>query len=204
MIKIVLLQTKTMKKNILICSFLLLLTISLFSQEEIIKNVQETQEMIEMDAYRYHEVVFQSNLAAIGLQETKIRFYYTDWQRIPEEDPYLMDAKLIKIEIRYNIAASAEIYQEYIFDDNGILMYYYLKETGAVGYYNNATISLYIKNNKLLSFEKEELNEGGETVNDFKKSTFNKEEKALFESVSKKAEQYYAYFQEIRKLEQLK
>ncbi len=193
-----------MKTTILISGFLLLLSISLFSQDEIIKEVQETQEMIEMDAYRYHEVVFQSNLAAIGLQETKIRFYYTDWQRIPEEDPYLMDARLIKIEIRYNIAASAEIYQEYLFDDNGILMYYYLKETGAIGYYNNATTSLYFKNGNPLQFEKEELNEGGETEQTINKTRFSEEEKALFESVSKKAEQYSAYFQEIRKLEQLK
>ena len=62
---------------------------------------------MEKNPEQSHEVIFNTVLPAIGLQTSRVRFIYASRQPNPKRDPYLLEYRLLKVTVKYNIAASA-------------------------------------------------------------------------------------------------
>ncbi|MBN1797915.1 MAG: hypothetical protein JW822_05040 [Spirochaetales bacterium] len=82
-------------------------------------------------AHFRHEIVYNTMFPAIGLQTTAVQFFYYSGQVDPETDPYLLSHMLMKVKVTYNIAASAYYTIEYLYDEQGDLVFYYWMEEQA-------------------------------------------------------------------------
>lgn len=101
------------------------------------------------------------NVRAIGMQETKINFYY-----IQKEDSVYEDGNGVKfipqynpplkIQSEYNIAASQMDYISYYFDNSGALIYYLRI---SLGEYGTTKECYWFENMKLTRTEKYDANE---------------------------------------------
>jgi hypothetical protein len=125
---------------------------SLSADERIDKIRELYQRIQELDcgdvcAHFKHEIVYNTMLPAIGLQTTAVQFFYFSGQLDPETDPYLLTHELKKVKVTYNIAASAYYTIEYLYDENGDLVFYYWREETA---FEQNEKRFYFYNKKLL------------------------------------------------------
>ena len=182
-------------------SFLLFITFTnVNAQESTIKKIKELYYQVNEDNYQTHTAEMNTMRAAIGLQTTKIKFYYYSWQRNPEESSYELDYDLLKIETSYNIAASMEYQNEYLFDEKGNLVFYLRKAEGA---WENSSLRYYFDKNKLIKVISKGTNEDGKKMDytntsNFKQSDIN-EAKICFI----KATQYSDFFNEMNEIQLL-
>jgi len=168
--------------KILAMNFVLLFTVSNFSQTndekiEAIKNYCDSIENIINNSSGFPGDIFCDiittirNVRAIGMQETKISFYF-----MQKEDSVYDDGSTmlfipqynppIKIHIGYNIAASQIVDIEYFYNSFGELCYYYYFSKGE---YGNEEKKYWFDNFNLLQIE---------NYNDkSKKSTYKKQGK---------------------------
>ncbi len=102
----------------------------------------------------------QRNVRAIGMQETKITFYY--YQR--EDSVYEVDGAVyfiprynlpVKIMAEYNIAASQNVVTSYYIDGDK-----YLNRFISTGAYGNIYRNFWISGGELLKYSKKDSNEG--------------------------------------------
>jgi hypothetical protein len=189
-------NNKLMKKIAIILISFFLFAQQINAQNEIKAEIDSIQQMVNDDYYFWvHTVELKSMLAAIGLQSTQLTFYYCAWQSNPQYDPYEMEARLIMLEVKYNIAASVYYTQEYIFDEEEKLIYYMYKEEGA---YNNESLYYYFDNEKLVQLEKQETDKEIQILDvDIKEL-----EKAS--AIIEKAKSYSSVFKNLLDAEQLK
>jgi hypothetical protein len=80
-----------------------------------------------------HELRMSTVLAAIGLQVTDVRFYFTSCQAAPEKDPSLMDHALKMVAVTYNVAAGMKYRIEHLYDGKGNPVFCYWKEENEHG-----------------------------------------------------------------------
>jgi len=112
--------------------------------EEINKNIEDNYGF-----YLIHQLLFQSNVRAIGIQNTSIKFFYTQPQDSLIENNGNTEFLYVykpppKIKVEYNIAASQNITVEYYLDNEGNLIYYFYRTTGL---YTNGKEQYYFSNN---------------------------------------------------------
>ncbi len=184
-----------MRKTVIIFICFLFFVQYTNAQNEIKAKVYSIQQNIDDEWFRFHKVEFNSMLAAIGLQRTHLTFYYEAWQVDPQYDPYEMDARLIMLEVTYNIAASVDYTQEYLFDEDENLMFYMHKEEGA---YNNESLYYYFDKEELILLEKQGLEEEIEMLD---ADTETLDEAA---AITRKAKSYLLVFKSLLDVEQLK
>ncbi len=146
-------------------------------------------------------VTAKRNVRAIGVQETKIIFYYMQKddsvydngksvQYIPRNSPPL------KISIEYNIAASQRVSIAYYFDKE--LNYYKFISTGEYGYNEER---YWFDNSNPLGYEKYEAVNSKPTVQ--RNDKFSKEEYSNAILVLDHAREYKTLYETIFKAEQL-
>ncbi len=189
-----------MRKTVIIFICFLFFVQYTNAQNEIKAEVDSIQQMMDDDYYFWvHTVELKSMLAAIGLQTTQLTFYYCAWQANPENDPYEMEARLIMLEVKYNIAASVYYTQEYIFDEEENLIYYMYKEEN---YYesDSSTLYYYFDKEELILFEKLVL-DGEEEIKMLGADTETLDEAA---TIIEKAKSYSSVFKNLLDAEQLK
>ena len=192
-------NNKQMKKIAIILISFFLFAQHINAQNQIKASVDSIQQMVNDDYYFWvHTVELKSMLAAIGLQTTQLTFHYIASQANPEYDPYEMDANLIKLEVKYNIAASIDYTQEYIFDEDDKLMYYMYKEEDYYEPDSSQTLYYYFDNGGLILLEKQGIEEEIQILD----VDIEEQEKAT--AIIRKAKSYLLVFKSLLDVEQLK
>ena len=162
-----------MKKTYIINILFIFLSINVYSQNNDIKKIRERYKSIINEDITYHELKFNSVLPAIGPKHTAIKFYYESRQKNPEEDPYEMDSRIIKIEIKYNISAHSHYLVEYLFDNKEQLIFYFDKVEGM---FDNYEKRYYFKDKKLIRSMIKNMNEDGKLILNKSKLEFSEED----------------------------
>jgi hypothetical protein len=185
---------------IFICTFFI--TLNLSAQSEIKAKVDSIQQDVDRESFLTHTMEFNSLLAGIGDQKTTLKFYYISWQSHAEKDPHAMDTRLVKVELRYNIASSVDYTQEYIFNREEKLMYYMYKEEDNYEPDNSQILYYYYDNGGLVLLERVivENSKGKKT----EKLDFDDEEAGRVDMINFKAIAYLEAFKDMLDVEQLK
>ncbi len=156
----------------------------------------------------FHEVKFESILAAIGNQTTRVSFMYDSWQADPEQDPYRLGHRLLKVIVRYNVAAMRGFLVEYLYDEKERPVFYYSREEG---------VAYRIKDSKIVN-ERRYYFDGGTLImamvnvadDEGKKEKystagpFSKKDAALARTAFANAERYLKFFRHMVEIERLK
>jgi len=187
-------------KSILLSIVLLFSLKVVTAQENAIKKIKELYYQVNEDNYQSHTVELNTMRAAIGMQTTKIVFYYYSWQSNPEESPFELDYSLMKIETSYNIAASMEFTREYLFNEDGNLVFYLKK---AEGEWENLSIRYYLDKNKLIKVISKGTNEEGENLAYTSTKNFKLDDLNLVKLCILNANKYIDFFKEMTEIELL-
>ena len=99
-----------------------------------------------------HTLVLRMSYAAIGLQTTRIRFFFQARQQDPQNDPYQMVTEPVRIVVRYNTAASVLYYNEFLYAPSGALIFALLTQKAANG--RSEAIRLYYSGGRLLRVDR--------------------------------------------------
>lgn len=154
-----------------------------------------------------HTVNFESNVRAIGKQNTTISFYYTQpGDSVKEENGISEFIDIykppLKITIEYNIAASQKVSIEYYPDEKGKLVYFHYNTKGE---YTNGEEFFYFKDGKPVKIKYIATDEGKEVLEKYKtldkESGFAKEELKKCDSILKKFGEYIKFFDSMIKIE---
>ena len=177
--------------------------------EKVINTCKEIDSKIaEEGEYRnfimIHSINFESNVRAIGKQNTNIKFYYKQpGDSVVEKSNETQFIDLykspIKIIIEYNIAASQKININYYLNESGNLIYYHYISKGA---YGNEDKEYYFEGKQFLLFEIKKSSDSSDKVEvqykDFVESGITtKDEEALCLSIIQKADDYKKLFEQI-------
>jgi len=156
-----------------------------------------------------HTVNYESNVRAIGRQNTTIKFYYTQpGDSVKEENGNVEIIDLykppLKITIEYNIAASQQVLINYYPDEKGNLVLYHYVSKGA---YTNGEEFFYYNDGKPVKIKYMATDEGKEVLEKYKnyekESGFAKEELKKCEGILKKFGEYKIFFDNMIKIEKL-
>lgn len=188
-----------MKTTLLFLLFLSQLNI-IIAQENTLKKIKDLYYKANTDNYQTHKLNMNTIQAAIGLQSTDIIFFYDSWQSDPEESPYKLDYRVVKIEVSYNIAASMDYKIEYLFDENENLVFYFRK---AVGMWENSSLRYYLEKNKLIKIISKNINENGENEDYTNSKKFKKSDIDFAKQYIQKSKKYLAFFNEMIMIEKL-
>ncbi len=143
-------------------------------------------------------ITMKRNVRVIGMQDTKISFYY-----MQKEDSVYDDGKIVqfipqynpplKIHIEYNIAASQMEYYSYYFDNSGKLIYYLWISNGE---YGSSKKQYWFDNFKLLKIEGFKAHDKGSVINKTGNFTVDEQKSALeiMENAVSYVEEYYNLF----------
>lgn len=108
---------------------LLLITTTLFcGTPKAIQEIRKTYKTVVSND-QCHEIKTKTTLAAIGPQNTTIKYCFEHDQVDPENDPYLMRYTLRRVVVDYNIAGSDQIHREYLYNQKGVLIFYFGKNS---------------------------------------------------------------------------
>ncbi len=147
----------------------------------------------------HHQVTFSTVLPAVGLQRTTVRFVYQSEQADPERDPYLLKHDLVKVSVDYNVAASAQIRSEYLYDARGGLIFYFHREESSDGLQADR---FYFRSGKPFKL----LQDAGSVDGEPARKTITElspAHKRQAEAAAAKAKKLRHHFAELLKLEQL-
>ncbi|HOT46541.1 MAG TPA: hypothetical protein PLM53_17025 [Spirochaetota bacterium] len=155
-----------------------------------------------------HEVKFESNLAAIGNQTTRVTFVYTSWQADPERDPYLMGHRLLKVNVRYNIAAMSGFLVEYLYDEKERPVFYYAREETETYKGRDSKIvnerRYYFDNGSLIMAMVNSTDDDGKKEKYSATGPFNKKDTTQGRIACQNAERYLKFFRHMVEIERLK
>jgi len=190
-----------MKKILIIFISTLFITLNLSAQSEIKAKVDSILQDVDRESLT-HTMEFYSLLPAIGGQTTTLKFYYISWQVNPRDNPYEMDARLVKLEVTYNIASSVDYTQEYIFNREEKLIYYMYKEEDNYEPDNSQILYYYYDNGGLVLLERllVENSKGKKT----EVLGFDDEEAGRVDVINFKANTYLEVFKDMLAIELLK
>lgn len=205
----------------LLCLFLFITIpfFALYSQnnavDEINKYCEELNgniptEQNEPGNYLFHKIIFETNVRAIGLQITEVKFFYSQPEEEVTEDgegtkfkrKYLPPPK---VTVNYNIAASEIVSAEYYYRNGNLVLYHSISK----GAYYCTEENYYYDNNKLVKVkvtlpadckDKETL----ESRPAFERSdNFSKTDLRLSDKHLKTAAEYKKIFDNLVELEKL-
>jgi hypothetical protein len=163
--------------------------------DEIRKIYKQATQMEESGEVFYkHKVELNTMMAAIGLQTTTIIFIYTSSQTDPEEDPYLLEHRLWKIVVEYNIASAMEYHIEYLYNDKALPVFFFWQEK----YINGNVIGekrLYFHSKKLIKTIMNYKDGGGNKKKYTTASDFLPEDVSLARYTIKKGLDYKELFE---------
>lgn len=196
--------------KIISINIILLFTISNFSQtnENKIQSINNYTDSIDNainNSIGYPGEIFcntittKRNVRAIGMQETKINFYFmqkedsvyddgNEVQFIPQYNPPL------KIQTEYNIAASQMEYSSYYFDISGAIIYYLRISNGE---YGTSKEYYWFDDMKLIKTEKYDANE----LKKKKDRTLKEKDFKEAEKINTKADIYITEYYNLFKIE---
>jgi len=158
--------------------------------------------------YMFHTVDFESNVRAIGKQNTRVTFFYNQpGDSLVEENgtSNVIDVYKppVKIDIEYNIAASSKVHIRYYSDESGNLAYYKFSSTGYAtesrNYYFEKGKIIYI-DNVLPYFDDNSVKENKTFKAD---KDFPKEYLKKCEEIIRKYNEYKDFFFKMIKVEKL-
>ncbi len=204
-----------MYKKIFITAIFLIFFSSAYSQdnkiefinsqcEEINKNIEENYGF-----YLMHQLIFQSNVRAIGIQNTSIKFFYTQPQDSLIENNGNTEFLYIykpppKIKVEYNIAASQNITVEYYLDNEGNLIYYSYLTTGL---YTNGKEQYYFNNNIPIMIKIEAIEGETEVLEKYrfyeKETDFNESDLEIAKKIIGKKNAYIDLFNKMPAIEKI-
>jgi hypothetical protein len=187
-----------------------------FSQEKYIEEIRERytsiQQTISEEMMQPVVLNFDINRPAIGMQSVSTKFYWNNWSsEYYDRDEngevyYKITRELSMVISEYNIAASSFYHHEYVYDDQGKLIFYYKRIVEE----NVKELRLYFHNGELIKeisrvYEKTEDNANG-NIQDEKTniSGFSVEIKNQMEEAKIIAEKYLGYFKVLFEIEGLK
>jgi hypothetical protein len=159
-------------------------------------------------SFMVHSINFETNKRAIGKQFTNIMFYYPmPMDSVVESDKgteflYIYKPP-VKVEVKYNIAASQDISIDYYFDEKGKLVFYHTISTGA---YDCSGEKYYFAKGKLLkriSYSINNWRESNQEIveNSVKDRDFTKNDLFLAGKIIKKSKKYIKMFNRLVELE---
>ncbi|MBN2892460.1 MAG: hypothetical protein JXL97_11380 [Bacteroidales bacterium] len=108
------------------------------------------------------KITVNQNIAAIGPQTIEYTYYF-DYVFL-DEPTYEYTHKLYFATRSYNVAASLFSYEEFLYNENGELIFYFLRENSAYSELD-FEIRLYYKQNQLIKVIAKELKEAGDPEN---------------------------------------
>ncbi len=155
-----------------------------------------------MGSERSHTATMNTILPAIGLQTTTIRFLYESRQINARTDPYLLERRLIKTTVRYNIAASVHYTIEYLYDDQEQPVFFFWQEKSMQPESDEKRI--YFHNGKIFMTNMRYHDSGGAFVRYIRTGGFSRNEKKQGNSAFMKAKQYLRHFRFLVELEHIK
>ncbi len=186
-----------MKTAVIFLLFLFQL-VNITAQESALKKIKDLYYKANADNYQSHMVSLNTMRAAIGLQTTKINFYYESEQANPDESSYKLDYHLVKIVVSYNVAASMDYRIEYLFDENENLVFYFRK---AEGMWENSTLRYYLDKNELIKVDSKSINELGESVGYTSLKNFKQADINIIKQYIEKSKKYLAFFNQMIEIE---
>ncbi len=178
--------------------------------ERIRRLYQEARQLEASDApMPAHEVKFESILAAIGNQKTRVTFVYTSWQADPEKDPYLLGHRLHKVNVSYNIAAMDGQSVEYLFDEKERPVFYYSREERD-SYLGGKHLKMvnerryYFSGGTLIMAMVNVTDDDGRTEKYTGTGPFKQNDASLGRTACYNAERYLKFFKQMVEIERLK
>ncbi|OQY02748.1 MAG: hypothetical protein B6I20_06560 [Bacteroidetes bacterium 4572_117] len=170
------------------------------SQQNALKSIKNLYYKANADNYQSHTVKMNTMQAAIGLQTTDVVFYYDSWQIDPDESSYKLAYRVVKIEVSYNIAASANYKIEYLLNDDENLVFYFKKVEGA---YENLSLRYYLDKNKLIKAISKNIAENGKSEEYSDMKNFKQADIDFAKQYIQKSKKYIAFFNEMIILESI-
>ncbi len=170
------------------------------AQESALKKIKDLYYKANTDNYQTHKLSMNTMQAAVGLQTTETVFFYNSWQSNPEESPYKLNYKLVKIEVSYNISASMDYKIEYLLDENEKLVFYFKK---AEGMWENSSLRYYYNKDKLIKVISKNTNENGENQDYTNTNNFKQNDVNSAKQNTDKSKKYLAFFYQMIKVEGL-
>lgn len=207
-----------MKKTFAVLAFVLFSLSNAFSQNEYVEKTNKYCAKLdaalspegEYAGYAMvHTVNFESNVRAIGKQNTTIKFYYTQpGDSLKEENGATEFVDIykppLKITVEYNIAASQKINVEYYTDEKGNPVFYHYCTKGE---YTNGEEFFYFNDGKPVKIKYIATDPDKEVLEKYrtfdKDSGFAKEEMKKCAEVLQKHGEYNAFFFNMVKIEKL-
>ena len=168
---------------------------------ELYKRALEMEQAPEVSDHS-HEVTFNTVLPAVGLQTTRIRFLYTARQVDPRRDPYLLDFRLLKVTVTYNIAASINTTLEYLYDEKERPVFFSRQVKSAMPEADE--MRLYFHDGTLFMAKIRKPGDDGRIISYSRSMRFSDLDKKAGVAALKKARGYHHHFKLLVELEKLK
>jgi len=149
-----------------------------------------------------HSVTLNTVLPAIGLQTTTVRFVYESRQVDPRRDPYLLERRLVKTVVRYNIAASVEYTIEYLYDEKERLVFHFRQERSRTPEPDEKRF--YFREGKLLRVDVRHNDGRSREVKGAGKSALSRRDREEGNEVYSKGAAYLRHFRTLVELEKMK
>jgi hypothetical protein len=169
--------------------------------KEIRQIYNDISEAIENEEIIMHELNLTSLEPGIGYTYSTIRMYYYFMQ--DDETGDVLDPPLTKVTANTSIAASLDIYMEYVFDAKEKLIFYYLKvegyECGEERYYFNNQNVIKIKSNPLEECIDSDISHVFDTYE--KDDNFTQEEKETTKRILSEAQNMKKLFKQLMRVE---
>ncbi|MCP3924364.1 MAG: hypothetical protein GY714_17450 [Desulfobacterales bacterium] len=170
-----------------------------------IRKLYNQAEELNKLTYSHHEVTLNTMLPAVGHIKIKVRFIFSSSQNDPEKDPYLLSYSLKKVVVEYNVAAREKHHFEYLYNEKNALVFAYHNIDGSDGKFEYRYY--YDKNHliKVIALENPFKNNPEEKL--IKRqalNNFNRKDKTDADVIKKKAQNYLAFFQNLKNLGEIK
>ncbi len=205
-----------MKKTAVVLTLVLIFVSNAFSQNALVERIDKYRAKLdaalspegEYAGYAMvHTVNYESNVRAIGKQNTTIKFYYTQpGDSLKEENGMTEFVDIykppLKVSVVYNIAASQNVSIDYYSDENGNLVYYIYCTKGE---YTNGEEYFYFEKGKPVKIKYVATDPDKSVLEKYKTldkdSGFAKEELRKCAEILQKHREYNAFFSEMVKIE---
>jgi len=197
--------------------------VNVYPQSNDVQNIIEYCEDLDSrintsGVYLVHSVNFETNVRAIGIQHTEIKFYYPfPGDSVVENENgvnfFYVYKPPLKVTVEYNIAASQNILIEYYYGTEGNLILYYMLTKGA---YTCGEENYFFNKDELLKISSEPIENcadkdgipltdftGGKYKSYMKEKDFTRHDLFLAGNMQKKAKEYIKMFNELVKFEQI-
>lgn len=138
-------------KNLIVLLLLFSSIFPIFSQTDALKNIRQQYSDVHRDIKaqknedipkNHAQIIINQMMPSIGAQTIEYNFYFS---LVEPVDDYSFDHYLSFATRKYNVAQSLFVYEEFLYDSDGNLIFYFDKELSQ----NCTELRCYFENNKL-------------------------------------------------------